>query len=99
MNRCGRYLGLLLAAALLLSGCAAPNEDNQTVNPAVSLSALQYELENMAVDFNALWFFERIEAQTGVHVDFEDVKDSEWESSVSLAFARGNMPDMILRGS
>ncbi len=99
MNRRGRFLSLLLSGALLLSGCSAPMEEKRTANPAVTLNALQYELENMAVDFNGLWFYQRIEEQTGVHVEFEDVKDSEWVSSVSLAFARGNMPDMILRGS
>lgn len=92
-----RVLALLLSVMLLLTGCSAPGPKARK-NP-VSLTALQYELENMAVDFNALWFYQRMEEQTGVHVDFEDVKDSEWVSSVSLAFARGNMPDMILRGS
>ena len=46
-----------------------------------------------------MWYFRQIEQQTGVHVDFNEVKDSEWSSSVGLAFAQGKMPDMILRGS
>lgn len=99
MSNRGRFLCVLLAAALLLAGCSARNAEEGPAGPAVSLTALQYELENMAVDFNGLWFYQRMEEQTGVHVDFEDVKDSEWESSVSLAFARGSMPDLILRGS
>ena len=87
----------LLAAALFLSGCAAP--DNASRGPAVSLSALQYEIENIAVDFSDMWFFQQIEEETGVHVSFDEVKDSEWNSAVSLTFARGNLPDLILRGS
>ena len=92
-----RMLAMLLLVIFMLTGCspAVP----QTQQKPITLTALQYELENMAVDFNALWFYQHMEEQTGVHVDFEDVKDSEWVSSVSLAFARGNMPDMILRGS
>jgi len=61
--------------------------------------ALQYEIDNIAVDFNSLWYYRQIEQQTGVHVDFTEIKDSEWSSSVSLAFAKGKMPDIILRGS
>ena len=65
----------------------------------MTLTALQYEIENIAVDFSSMWFYQQLEEQTGVHVDFIEVKDSEWSSSVSLAFVKGKMPDMILRGS
>ena len=99
MRHSKKWMSLCLAAALLLSGCAAQTPETQTASAPVSLTALQYEIENVAVDFSDMWYFQQIEAQTGVHVDFDEVKDSEWSSSVSLAFARGNLPDMILRGS
>lgn len=99
MNRIIRTISLLAAALLLLSGCTAPEAQKQLSGAAVSLSALQYEIDNIAVDFSSMWFYNRIEQQTGVHVDFNEVKDSEWSSSVGLAFAKGKMPDMILRGS
>ncbi|MBR2822329.1 MAG: extracellular solute-binding protein [Clostridia bacterium] len=93
-----RVMAALLSVLCLLTGCGvlSPQEGQQK---PVTLTALQYELENMAVDFNGLWFYQRMEEQTGVHVDFKDVKDSEWVSSVAQAFVRGNMPDLILRGS
>ena len=95
----GFRFACLLAACLLLTGCTAgPGEQEKTAE-TVFLHALQYELENMAVDFNHLWYYQQIEEQTGVHVTFEDVKDSEWSSAVSLTFAKGRMPDLILRGS
>ncbi len=99
MNR--RIIGLCfaLAGALLLTGCAGKPPAGETAGPAVSLTALQYEIENVAMDFSDMWFFRKIEEQTGVRVVFDEVKDSEWNSSVSLAFAKGKMPDMILRGS
>ena len=97
MKRLALILAVLLAACLL-SACSG-GRPAESAAPPVTLSALQYELENVAVDFNNLWFFQQIEEQTGVHVDFTDVKDSEWTSSVSLAFARGSLPDLILRGS
>ncbi len=90
-------LSLVLCTAVL-SGCAG-RENPAPEEERISLTALQYELENMAVDFNHLWYYRQLEEQTGVHVEFEDIRDSEWNSSVSLAFARGDMPDMILRGS
>jgi len=98
--RQGKVLAALLTGcAVMLAGCAArPAEQTEGKKP-VQLTALQYEIENMAVDFDNLWFFRQMEEQTGVHVDFSDVKDSEWASSVALTFARGNLPDLILRGS
>ena len=94
-----RIPAVLILVMFLLTSCAAPGPAPEEKEKPVALTALQYELENIAVDFNELWFYKHMEEQTGIHVDFEDVKDSEWVSSVSLAFARGNMPDMILRGS
>lgn len=99
MNRTIRIISLLAAVLFLLTGCAAPQQEESPPVPGVSLSALQYEIDNIAVDFSRMWFFRQIEQQTGVHVDFKEVKDSEWSSSVGLAFAKGQMPDMILRGS
>ena len=99
MKRIIRIICLLLPAALLLSGCSVREAPQETSGPAVTLSALQYELENIAVDFSGMRYFREIEAQTGVHVDFNEVKDSEWSSAVGLAFVKGKMPEMILRGS
>jgi len=99
MNRRGKLICLLLSFAMLLSGCAHPNGEGGEARRAASLTALQYEIENIAVDFSNMWYFQQIEEQTGVHVDFTEVKDSEWNSSVSLAFAKGSLPDLILRGS
>ena len=95
----GKMFCLLTAAALLLSGCAPTQESAEPAASTASLTALQYEIENIAVDFSDMWYFRQIEEQTGVHVDFDEVKDPEWNSAVSLTFAKGKMPDLILRGS
>lgn len=99
MNRRRNWLCAAFAAVLILSGCTQKKPAASSSAPAVSLTALQYEIENVAVDFNNMWYYRQIEEQTGVHVDFDEVKDSEWSSSVSLVFAKGKMPDLILRGS
>ena len=99
MNRTVKTISLLIAVLFLLTGCTASRQEVSSSASVVSLSALQYEIENIAVDFSSMWYYRQIEQQTGVHVDFNEVKDSEWSSSVGLAFAKGKMPDMILRGS
>ncbi len=99
MKRTVPLVCLLLAAALLLTSCAPREPEASSAGDRVTLTALQYEIENIAVDFSSMWFYQQLEEQTGVHVDFIEVKDSEWSSSVSLAFVKGKMPDMILRGS
>lgn len=98
MKRFVRLVCVLACVVLLLTGCAQES-GKETSSPSASLTALQYEIDNIAVDFSSMWYYQQIEQQTGVHVDFTEIKDSEWSSSVSLAFAKGKMPDMILRGS
>lgn len=86
----------LLGLVLLLSGCGQETlEKAATVN----LTALQYELENQSIDFSDMWFFKQIEERTGVHVDFEEVKDPDWTTRISLMFASNDYSDMVLRGS
>lgn len=90
------FLLLLLLLLLTLSGCGdsiAPETEK------VSLTALQYELENQTLDFDSMWFFQQIETQTGVHVTFDVVKHSDWTNRVNLMFASGRYHDLILRGS
>lgn len=87
---------ILLVLVLLLSSCGDTSDSNQ---PNVSLSALQYEIENQVIDFNDMWFYQELEEKTGTHVDFDVVKDSDWTNRVSLMFASGQYHDMVLRGS
>lgn len=100
MKRWGtRFCLLALSAALLpaLTGCRAG--EPQAQEEPVRLTALQYELENQAVEFDGLWYYQQLEEQTGVHVDFEEVKHSDWVTRLSLMFASGSFTDMVLRGS
>ena len=53
MKRRALFL-ILLAAALLLGSCSGPAPEPPSATKPVSLTALQYEIENMAVDFNNL---------------------------------------------
>lgn len=103
MNRfCYFTLGLLAVCLCLLSGGCSnqiPEKNTETRDATVELTALQYELENQAVDFSDLWFYDQLEEKTGVHVEFEAVRDADWEMRERLMFASGSYKDMILRGS
>lgn len=98
MSRPAKRIGLcaLLSLCLLLCGCG---QQQQEQAPRVTLTALQYELENQNTDFANMWFFQQLEEETGVHVEFEEVKDQDWTTRLSLMFASNNFRDMILRGS
>ena len=79
MHRILKIICLLGVMSLLLAGCSSPETGTggNKAEPAVSLTALQYEIDNIAVDFSKMWFYQQLEAKTGVHVDFSEVKDSE----------------------
>ncbi len=87
---------LLVLLPLCFAGCTKEVSQEQ---PVVSLTALQYEVESQVIDFSDMWFFRQLEEQTGVHVDFEEVKDANWKTRVSLMFASSSYKDLILRGS
>ena len=97
MRRTKRSLfAVVLLPLLLLTGCGAPGEPEEA---PVTLTALQYEVENQSIDFANLWFYRQLEKQTGVHVDFEVVKHADWQTRQSLMFASNHFTDMVLRGS
>lgn len=90
-----KLVSLFLAVMLLvtMSGIALAEEK-------INLTAFQYSLENQNVDFANLWFFQELEEKTGIHVDFQVVKDADWTTQLNLMFAvPDEMTDMILRNS
>ncbi len=87
-----KLFALILSLAMLLSLTSALAE-------GTSLTAFQYELENQNYDFNNMWFFQELEAKTGIHVDFQEVKDANWQTQLNLMFNSGELPDMIIRGT
>lgn len=97
MRSCKWFL-LLLTVVLVFSAAGCSPRTEQQVQPTV-LTALQYEVENQSIDFENLWFYQQIEEQTGVHVNFEVVKDADWLTRQSLMFASNHFTDMVLRGS
>lgn len=81
--------------ALATDSTAAPASSNEKV----TLRAYQWALENQQTDFNNLWFYQELEKKTNVHVDFEPIREGDWETKINLMFASGDYPDLIIRGS
>jgi len=88
-----KLLTLALVAVFLLAMVPA------TAEGGTSITVFQWELDNQDIDFANLWYFKRIEAQTGIHADFIEVKDSDWSTQLNLMFASKELPDVIIRGS
>ncbi|NLN64155.1 MAG: extracellular solute-binding protein [Clostridiaceae bacterium] len=103
---------LLLVSMVLLTACDVAGPNNQPTNAPdatgpttsgpsgekVTLKAFQWALGNQQTDFNNLWFYEELEKKTNVHVEFEPVKEDDWDTKINLMFASGNWPDLIIRG-
>ncbi len=96
-NKKCRGAVLLLSGLLLLGGCASPAPD--VSDGPITLTAMQYELENQSMDCDSMWFYRELEKETGVHVEFEEVVDADWTMRQSLMFSSGDLKDLILRGS
>jgi putative aldouronate transport system substrate-binding protein len=88
---------LVLLAAVLLGGCA-PKKSGADGDGPITLRVMQYELENQQMNFPNLWFYQELEKKTGIHIEWEPVKDTDWQTRTNLMFASGDMPDLILSG-
>ena len=103
---------LLLVTMVLMTACtipAAPTAQPTTApavdstpaapsNEKVTLKAFQWALGNQQTDFNNLWFYQELEKKTNVHVEFEPVKEDDWDTKINLMFASNQYPDLIIRG-
>ncbi|AGC67237.1 putative ABC-type sugar transport system, periplasmic component [Thermoclostridium stercorarium subsp. stercorarium DSM 8532] len=75
-----------------------PGSDGKISDEKITLRAFQYVLENQQVDFDNMWFYQELEKKTNIHIEWELVKDADWNTKLNLMFASGDWPDMILRG-
>lgn len=80
---------------------AADSNFNETgypiVNEPITLKAMVAirDMDSLT-DFNEMPAVQRLEEQTGIHVEWEVIKGSDWKTKLNLAFASGEMPDVIL---
>jgi putative aldouronate transport system substrate-binding protein len=63
----------------------------------ITLTAFQWALDNQTTPFDDLWFYNTLEEETNVHVDFTVVKDAEWQERTNTMLLSGDYPDLIIR--
>ncbi|MDR1061420.1 MAG: extracellular solute-binding protein [Clostridiales bacterium] len=92
------------AAATEAATEAVAAEPAQTVGEGpisaekITLKAFEYVLDNQSIDFPSLWYYDELEKETNIHIEWEQVKNADWETKINLMFASGDYPDVILRG-
>lgn len=68
------------------------------VDEKITLHAFAVVLDNQTCDFPTLWFYDELEKETNIHIDWEMVKQADWSTRLNLMFSSGDYADVILRG-
>ena len=69
------------------------------VNETVNLSVSQCIRDVDELDFNTMAFYKEYEETTGVHVNWEQIKQADWLTKLNLMFASKQFTDVIAGGS
>ena len=80
---------------------AADGNFNETgypiVNEPITLKVMIAVRDSDSLtSFDEMPAVQRLEEQTGIHVEWEPIKGSDWSTKLTLAFASGEYPDVIL---
>ncbi|MCL1820815.1 MAG: extracellular solute-binding protein [Oscillospiraceae bacterium] len=78
----------------------APASDGDAPPPPaepITLNVWQWELDNQTTDFANLWYYNQLEEETGVKINWTAIKESEWNEKLNLMFNSLDMPDVIIR--
>lgn len=69
------------------------------VKEKITLSAIQYIRDTDATQMDGLWYAEKLEEDTNIHIDYTQVNQSDWSTQMNLMFASGDYPDIIVDAS
>lgn len=74
-------------------------KNNVTEAPAepIVLNVMQWALDNQSTDFENLWYYQQLEADTNVKINWTVVKQSDWSQTLNLTLSSGVLPDIIIR--
>jgi putative aldouronate transport system substrate-binding protein len=75
-----------------------PNGTLPIVKEKITLSVLQYIRDTDATTMDGLWWAEKLEEDTNIHIDWTQVNQSDWNTQVNLMFASGDYTDIIVNG-
>ena len=93
-----KLITFLMAASLLLTCIASASAIDKIVDEPITIRVMQYALENQQSDFENMWYFDVLEDGTNIKVEWEVVRDADWDTKTNLMFASGDYPDVIIRG-
>jgi len=76
-----------------------PDIDDTISTEPITLKVMQWELDNQTMDFENLWYYKQMEAYTNVTIEWEVVKESEWNERMNTMYLAGlsGLPDIIIR--
>ena len=66
------------------------------VKEKIELSVLQYIRDTDATTMSGLWYAEKIEEDTNIHINYTQVNQSDWNTQANLMFASGDYTDIIV---
>ncbi len=68
------------------------------VNEKVTLTVGGPKSNDMA-DFETMWFWQRAEEKTNVHIDWQMSPEEGWKEKISLIFFANDLPDIMMGGA
>lgn len=88
----------VILSLLMLLGTVSALAEYPIVQEPLTIKVFQWVVENQQVDFDNLWFYKELEKKTNIKVEWEAVKDGDWNTKLNLMLASGEWPDVIMRG-
>ncbi len=69
------------------------------VKEKITLKAMQYIRDTDATQMEGLWYAQKVEEDTNIHIDYTQVNQSDWSTQMNLMFASNDYPDIIVDAS
>ena len=79
----------LILSMLMLLGTVSALAEYPIVKEPLTIKVFQWVVENQQVDFENLWFYKELEKKTNIKVEWEAVKDGDWNTKLNLMLASG----------
>ncbi|MCL1965082.1 MAG: extracellular solute-binding protein [Firmicutes bacterium] len=106
MKHLARITAVFLAVTMALTLAAHAESDADytgglpdgvITREPITLNVYQWALDNQTTDFENLWFYKQLEADTNVTINWTVIKESMWNDQMNMMFVSGDYPDIIIR--
>ncbi|MBQ6715064.1 MAG: extracellular solute-binding protein [Clostridia bacterium] len=90
---------VLLVVSIMPAFGESAFDGERIVDEPITLTIMQSSYETRQVDTeDTMWFYDELEKMTGIHVKWDYVAESEWNTRINLMAASKEYPDVIARG-